>query len=241
MDDPVVAADEILGERPERELREERGLSGVFPADGESENWDDSAGPEPSKKSVGIGPFAKVPNRYFGSGMARKVGPSASLLYFALCEIANRDQDHSNTFRESVSFLRKETGLSSRTIRNVRIKLLENGLVECRRENGQSYTYTLLPQKLPRVPNAARLREKRKNRVRWPPEERNTSRDAPANSARGTADFAELGAAKFAGVTSKLCWRVRLTLLERAAYFADPSRFLPQGSREKVVMRRCLR
>jgi hypothetical protein len=97
--------------------------------------------------------------------MARQVGPSASLLYFALCEIANRDRDHSNTFKKSDKFLAKETGLSPRTIRNVRIKLWENGLVECRRENGQSYTYTLLPQKLPWVPNAARLREKRKPRA----------------------------------------------------------------------------
>jgi len=147
------------------ELPEEHGLSGVFPAD-EGENWEDSAGPEPSRnKSMEIGPFAKVPNRYFGSGLARKVGPSASLLYFALCEIANRDRAHSNTFKKSDKFLAKESGLSPRTIRNVRIKLSENGLVECRREDGQSYTYTLLPQKLPWVPNAARPREKRKPRA----------------------------------------------------------------------------
>ena len=156
-DDPVLAAEEIFSEQP-AQLE-------VSPADGDSENRENSAGPEPSKKSLGIGPFAKVPNRYFGSGMARKVGPSASLLYFALCEIANRDRDHTNTFKGSDKALASETGLSPRTIRNVRIKLLENGLVECRRENGQSYTYTLLPQELPWVPRADRPRQKRKPRA----------------------------------------------------------------------------
>jgi hypothetical protein len=107
------------------------------------------AGPESqTAKSVDIGLFAKFPNKFFGSGMARKLGPSASLLYIALCENANRNRDRSNTFGARDRDLAWETGLSPRTIRNVRIKLSENRLVEYRREPGQKYTYTLLRQEL---------------------------------------------------------------------------------------------
>ncbi len=107
-------------------------------------------GPEtdPRKRGVDIGSFAKFPNKFFGSGMARKIGPSASVLYLALCENANRSRERSNSFRARDKDLAWETGLSPRTIRNVRAKLLENGLAHFRREPGQNYTYTLTRQDL---------------------------------------------------------------------------------------------
>jgi hypothetical protein len=50
---------------------------------------------------VQMGPFSKFPYRFFGSGMAASVGPSAGFIYIALCDHANREGD--NTFRVSDS------------------------------------------------------------------------------------------------------------------------------------------
>jgi transcription initiation factor IIE alpha subunit len=61
--------------------------------------------------------------------------------------------------------LASETGLSTRTIRDVRITLMENGLIEYAREPGQSYTYTLLRQELKWLNLAERPRQKRKPRA----------------------------------------------------------------------------
>lgn len=140
------------------------GLGGIF---GRTESSDalSDASPEPQKSKVEIGHFSKVPNKFFGSGMARKIGPSASVLYFALCENANRNREPSNTFKASDKALASETGLSPRTIRDMRIKLFENGLAEYQREPGQSYTYTLLRQELKWIKLAERLRQKRKPRA----------------------------------------------------------------------------
>ena len=133
---------------------------------------DDSALPaepnspeQPRQKSVDIGLFAKFPNKFFGSGMARKVGRSGTVLYFALCENANRNRDSSNSFKASDNALASETGLSPRTIRNVRIKLRENGLVEYSREPGESYTYTLLRQDLKWLKRSERPRQKQRPRA----------------------------------------------------------------------------
>jgi DNA-binding transcriptional ArsR family regulator len=163
-DDPDLAADEIFGERPEPKPPDAHGQMGVSPADGEGENWEDLAGPEPSKKSVNIGLFARFPNTFFSSGMARKLGTAGTVLYIALCEHANREP--SNTFKASDKTLAWETDLSPRTIRNKRIKLQENGLVQYSREPGQSFTYTLLRQKLQWFKVAERQpREKRRPRA----------------------------------------------------------------------------
>jgi DNA-binding transcriptional ArsR family regulator len=136
---PVPTADEIFGKQPE---------------------------PEPQRqKSVDIGPFARFPNKFFGSGMARKVGASASLLYFAFCENANRNKVPSNSFKASDKALASETGLSPRTIRDARTKLYENELVSYSREPGQSYIYTLLRQELKWLKRSERPRQKRKPRA----------------------------------------------------------------------------
>lgn len=131
---------------PEPQPPDANGQPGVLPTDGEGGDWLDVE--LPRQKSVDIGLFARFPNTFFSSGMARKLGPSASVLYIALCENANRNCPPSNTFAAADKTLAWETGLSPRTLRNVRIKLMENGLVKYGREPGQKYTYTLLRQEL---------------------------------------------------------------------------------------------
>ena len=115
------------------------------------------------KGKVDIGPFTMIPRRFFGSGMAQKLKPSASLLYLALCEHANREP--SNTFKTSDRALASETTLGTRTICDARKKLIENKLITCDREEGQSFTYTLLPQSLEWMPLAKRLRQNLKPRA----------------------------------------------------------------------------
>lgn len=160
MDDPALAAAEIFGDRPEP--MNEHGLPGVFQTRGESADGTDT---EPPRQKLDIGPFARFPNKFFGSGIGRKVGRSPSLLYFALCENANRNREPSNTFKASDKALESETGLSARTIRNARIKLWENGLVEYSREPGESYTYTLLRPDLKWLKRADRPRHKQRPRA----------------------------------------------------------------------------
>ena len=121
--------------------------------------------PEIQKPKLDIGPWARFPNKFFGSGMARKVGTSASVLYFALCEAANRNREPSNTFKASDKALASDTGLGTRTITDARTKLLENKLVSFSREPGESYTYTLLKQDLKWVKRSDRPRQKLKPRA----------------------------------------------------------------------------
>jgi hypothetical protein len=93
------------------------------------------------KGSVNIGQFTKIPNRLFSSGTAQNLKPSATLLYVALCDHANRNG--SNTFKVSDRTLESDTTLSTRTICNARKRLIEKGLITCTRAEGQSYVYTL--------------------------------------------------------------------------------------------------
>lgn len=112
---------------------------------------------------VDIGSFTKIPNRFFGSGKAAALGSSASLLYIALCERANRDG--SNSFKASDRTIAADTGLSPRTIFDARKRLIENQLVSCNRGEGESYFYTLGALTLPWVPVKQRPRAKRKPRA----------------------------------------------------------------------------
>lgn len=113
--------------------------------------------------TVDIGPFTKVPNRYFGSGIGQTIGPSASVLYFALCEHGNRNS--ANTFKASDRALASETNLSPRTIRNARIRLREYGLISFSRDPGESYTYELLRQEMNWVPLVNRPRQSKMPRA----------------------------------------------------------------------------
>jgi hypothetical protein len=88
-----------------------------------------------------IGPYARFPNRFFGSGMAARLGPSTGFVYVALCDHANRNS--SNTFKVSDRALAADTRIASRTICDARKRLIEYGLISCRREKGQSHVYTL--------------------------------------------------------------------------------------------------
>ena len=112
---------------------------------------------------VDIGPFSKIPNKFFGSGWAAALGSSTSLIYLALCEHANRND--SISFKASDRALAADTGLSPRTICDARKRLIENKFVLCMRQDGQSYTYTLHNPNLTWVPIKQRPRPKRKARA----------------------------------------------------------------------------
>lgn len=160
---PVLTADEIFGEQPKPNPPEADGLAEVPTPDGEKKDLPES---KPQRRdSFDVGPYARFPNKFFSSGMASKVGTSASVLYFALCENANRPQPPSNTFKASDKALASETGLSPRTMRDARIRLFENRLVSYSREPGQSYTYTLLRQELKWLKLSERPRQKRRPRA----------------------------------------------------------------------------
>jgi hypothetical protein len=112
---------------------------------------------------VDVGSYTKIPNKFFGSGTAAKLGCSASLVLLALCEHANRE--NSNTFKASDRALASETGLGTRTICDARKKLEEHKLISCSREEGQSYVYTLPVFSFNWVRLENRLRSKRKPRA----------------------------------------------------------------------------
>ena len=111
------------------------------------------------QQPVEIGPFTKLPNQLFSSGMARILKPSATVLYAALCETANR-HGRGNTFKTSDKALASETALSPRNICDARKRLLEQGMITVTREKGQSYVYTLTLQSLKWVGLAERPRIK---------------------------------------------------------------------------------
>jgi hypothetical protein len=112
---------------------------------------------------VGISPFFKVPSKFFGSGTASSLGTSASILFLALCEHANRHDKM--TFKASDKALSADTNLGRRTICNARKELVERGLVVCSRGEGQSFTYTIQKLSLTWVPLKNRLRKKQKPRA----------------------------------------------------------------------------
>jgi hypothetical protein len=113
--------------------------------------------------TVEIGPYFKMPNKFFGSGTAQIIGPSASLLFTALHEHANREGK--NIFKTSDKALASETALSTRTICDARKKLVEKQLITCSRNSGQSFIYTLSSLKLQWLPLAERPRLKRQPRA----------------------------------------------------------------------------
>lgn len=112
---------------------------------------------------VEIGLYTQIPSKLFGSGTAARIGPSASLVFVALCEHANRDE--SNTFKASDRALASETGLGHRTICDARKRLGEHGLISFSRREGESYTYTIPKVSLEWIPLADRPRQKRKPRA----------------------------------------------------------------------------
>jgi len=115
------------------------------------------------QQAVDIGPYTKIPNRFFGGGMAARLRPSAGYMYLALCEHANRNS--SNTFSASDKALASDTGIGTRTICDARKKLIERGLISCKREKGQSHVYTLLKPSLEWKPIKTRPRRTLKPRA----------------------------------------------------------------------------
>jgi hypothetical protein len=78
---------------------------------------------------------------FFGSGTAASLDPPAMILFFALCEHANRNS--SNTFKVSDNALASDTGYAPRTICDARKQLGERGLISCKRDEGACYVYIL--------------------------------------------------------------------------------------------------
>ena len=116
-----------------------------------------------AKGKVDVGPYTKIPNRFFGSGLAARLGSSAGFLYVALCDHANRNG--SNTFKASDKALASDTGMGTRTICNARQRLCEHGLISFERPEGQSYKYTISKPSLEWVRLEQRLRAKRRPRA----------------------------------------------------------------------------
>jgi replication initiation and membrane attachment protein DnaB len=112
---------------------------------------------------VDIGPFSMMPSKFFGSGTAASIGPSATVLYLALCEHANRHEK--NSFTASDRALEADTGIASRTICDARKMLIATGLIRAERVEGRSYTYTLPKQSLQWKRVSDRPRHKRKPRA----------------------------------------------------------------------------
>jgi hypothetical protein len=115
------------------------------------------------REPIDLGGYARFPNRFFGSGMAARLGSSAGFLYLALCDHANRHRNIS--FSASDKALAGDTRIAPRTICNARKKLIEYGLISCEREKGQSHVYTLLKPSLDWKPLKERHRRKLKPRA----------------------------------------------------------------------------
>jgi DNA-binding transcriptional ArsR family regulator len=109
--------------------------------------------------------FFRVPGQLFGSGLGQSLGASAGWLYVALWENANRQRPPNNTFGTTDKKLSSETGLSPRTIRNARNRLIEKGLLHCTREDGAKFEYTLSPQNLKWTRTDERPRAKKQPRA----------------------------------------------------------------------------
>jgi hypothetical protein len=142
---------------------------------------------------VEIGPFSKMPSKFFGSGTAAELGNSAALFYLALCEHANRN--NGNTFKASDLALASDTGMGERSFSTFRQKLLKKGLISCQRDKGQSFTYTLQPQDLLWGGGIGeRPRQKRKARGRQSPKVKfpnNPTQSAAPNIREKLADLSD--------------------------------------------------
>jgi hypothetical protein len=115
---------------------------------------------------VDVGPrFFEVPGQLFGSGLAQTLGSTTTLLYVALWETADRQRRPGNTFGTTDKNLSSETGLSPRTIRNARNRLIEKDLLRCTQEAGEKLEYTLLPLNLNWTPRDERPRAKKRPRA----------------------------------------------------------------------------
>jgi hypothetical protein len=130
--------------------------------------WQNSS--PPSGKSEGkrqegvdIGRFSMIPRMFFGSGTAATLGRPAMILFFALCEHANRNSG--NSFKASDKALAADTGLGPRTICDGRKQLEERGLISCIRDAGESHFYTLPVYSFDWVKVEDRLRPKLKPRA----------------------------------------------------------------------------
>jgi hypothetical protein len=109
---------------------------------------------------AGFGGYARMPYNLHRSGIAARIGPDAVALYAGLLDQANRNS--STRFKVADRKLAANTGISTRTILELRKVLIEAGLVKYTVERGYSGVYELLPLNAIEVPIKDRpLRKKR--------------------------------------------------------------------------------
>jgi DNA-binding transcriptional MocR family regulator len=95
--------------------------------------------------------------------MAADLGPTAALLYLALCDHANRAGG--NKFKVSDRALAADTGIAERTILEARKAILARGLITYERQPGKSHEYTLIIPTLTWKAQKERPRQKKKPRA----------------------------------------------------------------------------
>lgn len=160
-----------------------------------------------SSKNPVLGPYFTVPKGLIQNGIAARIGPSAVTVYVALCEQANRK--NGNSLSVSDKTLAADTGVAERTIRNIRTRLSEAGLVLFEREPGSSYSYTLVAVQLARrVPVKERLRQPKKPRGvlhNTIPNRPGTSPEVQQNLHHPSGKFCYTSSALFADPTGKIC------------------------------------
>ncbi len=86
-------------------------------------------------------PYFSFPQIVIRSGAWSRLRPSAKNLYVAILHEVERRS--TREFSEPDKFFAKLVGLSPRSVRDARTKLVEYGLVKIRRGVGGMYTYTL--------------------------------------------------------------------------------------------------
>jgi len=182
-----------------------------------------------AQTKVNIGPFSRFPNRFFGSGLAAKLGPTAALLYLALCDHANRAG--SNKFKVSDRALAADTGIAERTILEARKAVLTSGLITCERQPGKSHEYTLASPALEWKGQKERPRQRKKpraDRLNIAPNEREVFEERAA-IIEFDGGFNRREAERLASQQIRTDGRTR----ER------PSRWRKQSAAQSAVLTRC--
>jgi len=121
-------------------------------------------------KKTGMGDFFRVPNPLHRSGIAARIGPTVTALYLGLLDQAARR--NSNRFGVSDRKLSANTGISPRTMVELRKVLVESGLIRYSTAPGHSPVYELLAFDAQEIPYENRQRAKKRARGRSAPRER---------------------------------------------------------------------
>ena len=176
----------------------------------------ESSGHSEPKGGVDVGPYTvKIPNRFFGSGMAARLGCSASLVYLALWDHANRN---SNTFKASDRALASDTGLGTRTICNVVSGSANAALSRSRARRGRAIPTRCTGP----LSNGFPLRKD------------SGQSESPGRFTRSEQRYRSKSCAS---VLRIVCRPLMQALLIPRVNFADPAKCFHEGEEEKVLSR----